>query len=103
MIQTRRRARREIFHSRKVGYLQTKVVAKRQIYACLYLLCRNSIGDSLVRVSLVVSCCIAIVCLLCGRRSTVEQANPPRWRVERAAAVVKWREDVIEVVPDWNC
>lgn len=47
--------------------------------------------------------CFILVRLLCGCWGIVEQANPPSRRVERTAAVMQGREDVVEVVPDYAC
>ena len=40
--------------------------------------------------------------VICRRWSSFEQADPPRWRVERAVAVVERWVDVVEEVPDYD-
>lgn len=90
----------------ELGYLEA--VSSRQtpyvcVYLCFSLLWRYIIWDSFDRVSLMLGSGSVLMGLFYGRRGTVKQADPPRWRIQRTVAVVQRREDVVEVVPDCMC
>jgi hypothetical protein len=38
--------------------------------------------------------------LIYGRRPALDHADPPRWGVKRAVAVMEGRIDVVEVIPN---
>jgi hypothetical protein len=56
-------------------------------------LCRDMLQDRVNRFSLLHR-------FFYGHRSSFDQANPPRRRVERTVALMERRVDIVEIVPN---